>query len=51
MRTFLVHARHFCGLAADERAAGLFAALGDALDDLRRDGDVELAAAVVVEEV
>ncbi len=51
VRTFLIHARHFCGLTADERAAGLLAALCNALDHLRRDGDVELAAAVVVKEV
>ncbi len=41
--TFLIHARHFCGLTADERAAGLLAALCNALNHLRRDGDVELA--------
>ena len=51
VRTFLVHARHFRSLATDERTAGLLAALGDALHYLRRDGHVELAATVVVEEV
>ena len=45
-----VHARHLGGLAADQRAAGLVAALGDAGDDLARDGDVELAGRIVVEE-
>lgn len=51
MRTFLVHARHLRGLAADQRAIGLLAAARDALDDFRRHRHVELAACVVVEEV
>ncbi len=37
-------------LAADQRAAGLLAAGGDALDHVGRDVDVELAAGEVVEE-
>ena len=45
-----VHARHLGGLAADQRAAGLLAALGDALDHVGGDVDVELAAREVVEE-
>ena len=38
------------GLAADQRAARLLAAGGDALDDVGRDVDVEPLAHVVVEE-
>ena len=38
------------GLAADQRAACLLAAGGDALDDIRGDGDVETLADVIVEE-
>ena len=45
-----IHAWHFGGLAADQRAAGQFATLGDAFDHLGRDVDVELAAGEVVEE-
>jgi hypothetical protein len=45
-----VHARHFRGLAADQRAAGLLAAFGDAADHLRRHAPVELAAGEIVEE-
>ena len=32
----VIDAGHFRGLAADQRAAGLAAAVGDAFDDLRR---------------
>ena len=45
-----VHARHFRRFAADQRAARLFATLGDALDDVGGDGHVQLAASEVVEE-
>ena len=45
-----VHAGQLGGLAADERAAGLLAAVGDALDHRLADGDVELARGEVVEE-
>ena len=45
-----IHARHFGGLAADQRAAGQFAALGDALDHRGRGVDIELAAGEVIEE-
>ena len=45
-----VHAGHLGGLAADQRAAGLFAARGDALDHVGGGVDVELAAGEVVEE-
>ncbi|SPQ26056.1 b2f4a9d5-c3f3-4041-b835-429105f02bbc [Thermothielavioides terrestris] len=45
-----VEVRHLGGLAADEGAAGLDAALGDALDEGGGDGDVEAGAAIVVEE-
>ena len=45
-----VHARHLGGLAADEGAAGVAAALGDAGDDGRAGGDLELAAGEIVEE-
>ena len=38
------------GLAADQRAAGVLAAVRDALDDVGGDVDVELAAGEVVEE-
>jgi hypothetical protein len=45
-----VHARHFGGFATDQRAAGQFAALGDAADNRRSSIDIELAAGEVVEE-
>ncbi len=45
-----IHARHLRRLASDERAAGLLATPGDALDDLRGGADVELAAGEIVEE-
>ena len=45
-----VHAGHLGGLAADQRAAGLAAALGDALDDRGAGLGIELAAGEVVEE-
>ena len=45
-----VHAGHFGGLAADQRAAGLPAALGDAGDDRRALLGVELAGGEIVEE-
>src|SRR6476660_7404869 len=44
-----VHARHFGGLSADQRTTRAFATARDALDDFARRGDVELAAAVVIE--
>ena len=46
----MVHAGHFGGLAANERAAGLLAAIGDAGDDLRRGLHVQLSGCVIVEE-
>ena len=45
-----VHAGHLGGFAADQRAAGLFAAEGDALDDLGGGLHVELAAGEIIEE-
>ena len=45
-----IHARHLGGLAADQGAAGLFAAVGDAGDDGARGRHVELAGGEVVEE-
>ena len=45
-----VHAGHFGRLAADQRAAGLPAAFGDAGDDRARRGGVELAGGEIVEE-
>ncbi len=45
-----VHPRHLGGLAADERAAGGAARLGDALDELGEVFGHELAGGVVVEE-
>jgi hypothetical protein len=45
-----VHARHFGGFAADQGAAGLFAAGGDALDDGGGGRHVQLAAGKIVEE-
>src|SRR6185295_7708949 len=45
-----VHAGHLGGLAADQRAAGELAAARNALDDLRGDALLELAAGEVVEE-
>src|SRR6185312_11988505 len=44
-----VDPRHLSSLAADQRAAGLPAALGDAFDDLGTDLRVELAGGEVVE--
>ena len=46
----MVHAGHLGGLAADQRAAGLAAAVGDAGDDFRGGLHVELAGGVIVEE-
>ena len=46
----VVHARHFGGFAADERATGLQAPLDDALDHAFGRVDIELAGRVVVEE-
>jgi hypothetical protein len=46
----VVHGGHLGRLAADERAARLAAALGDAADDGSGGGDVEVPACVVVEE-
>jgi hypothetical protein len=45
-----IHAGHLRGLAADQGAARVLAALRDTFDDLRRSLDVELAARVVIEE-
>ena len=45
-----VHARHLRSLAADQRAAGIAARLGDALDELGEVLGHELAGGVVVEE-
>ena len=44
-----IHARHFRGFAADQRATGLFAARGDPTDHLRRDIHIELAARKIIE--
>ena len=46
----LVHARHFGGFAADQRAAGLPAAIGDAGNDRLRGLYVELSAGKIIEE-
>ena len=45
-----VHARHLRGLAADQRAAGLAAALGDRCDHRCGDVVVELPGRVIIEE-
>ncbi len=45
-----VHARHLGRLAADQRATGLPAAFGDALDDIRSGIDVEFSASEIIEE-
>ena len=45
-----VHAGHFRGFAADQGAAGLLAAFGDAADDVGGDGLVQFAAGEVIEE-
>ncbi len=45
-----IHAGHLGGLAADQRAAGLLATVGDALDHFGGGRHVELAAGEVVEE-
>ena len=46
----VIHARHFRRFAADQRAAGLAAALGDAADDRRALLGIELAGGEIVEE-
>ena len=46
----VIHAGHLGGLAADERAARLPAALGDPGDDLARRRHIELAGREIVEE-
>src|SRR5690606_25355366 len=46
----VVHARHFRRLAADQRAAALPTAFGDAADDRRALVRVELAGSEIVEE-
>ena len=46
----VIHAGHFGRLAADQRAAGLPAALGDAADDRRALVGIELAGGEIVEE-
>jgi len=46
----VIHARHLGGFPTDQRAAGNAATFGDAFDDGRAGGDVELAHGVVVEE-
>ena len=45
-----IHAGHFGGFAADQRASGLFATLGDAGDDIGRDPIVELSGRIIIEE-
>ncbi len=45
-----IHAGHFGGLAADQRRAGLAAALGDARDDSRPGLRVELPGGEIIEE-
>ena len=45
-----IHAWHFGGLAADQSAAGLTAALGNARDDGRGGVHIKLAAGEVIEE-
>jgi hypothetical protein len=45
-----VHARHFRRLAADQRAAGHAAAIGDAGDDTLGNAVVELAGGEIIEE-
>jgi hypothetical protein len=51
IQTIFVHPRHLGSLATDERAPSLTASLCDALYNLRRHGNVELAAPVVVEKI
>ena len=46
----VIHAGHLRGLAADQRAAGLAAAFGDAADDRRALVRIELAGREIVEE-
>ena len=45
-----IHAGHFGGLAADQRATGKLATLGDAFHHLRSDALVELAAGEIIQE-
>jgi len=45
-----IHVGHFRGFAADQRAAGLGAAVGDAAHDRRGGVDVQLAGGEVVQE-
>ena len=46
----VVHARHLGGLAADQAAIGLHAAVGHAGDDLLKQGRIVLAAGDVIQE-
>ena len=46
----VIHARHFRRFAADQGAARLLAAIGDAGDHLAGGGDIELSGGVIVEE-
>ena len=45
-----VHSRHFCRLAANQRAAGLAASFGDTADDIGRGVGVEPAGGEIIEE-
>ena len=45
-----IHAGHLGGLAADQRATGAAAALGDAGDDAPSDLDLEAAGGVIIQE-
>ncbi len=46
----MIHAGHFCGFSADQRAAGLTASFSDAFDNGRSLGDVERPGSEVIEE-
>ena len=50
-RTRGVHPRHLGGLSSDERTTCLLTTLRNAFDHIGGEGDVELAAGVVIEEV
>jgi hypothetical protein len=46
----VVHPGHLCGFTADQRATGLQAAFGDAVDDAGCGIDVQFTGGVIIQE-
>ena len=46
----MIHPRHFCGFTAHQRATGLQAAFGDAVNDAGRGIDVQFTGRVIIQE-